>query len=215
MQRYRLGDEWLEESVLGVLADERLNMSWHRALAAPKAKRFLCCIKTNVISRSGEVILPLYSALTRPHLPHCIHFWGPQHKKDSGVGPLMLSTMPPSGCADRAFLNAPFGSGTRSARLFFQMAQSSNPQAPSGKPSALQNPHCGGETWRGTRMMTVHQVDAVLHRVFMGGPMNISRQSCCCDTMQPPEKDECSQQKRLSLHPTTIRDPHHIFRTRA
>ena len=74
MQRYRLGDEWLEESVLGVLADERLNMSWHRALAAPKAKRFLCCIKTNVISRSGEVILSLYSALTRPHLPHCIHF---------------------------------------------------------------------------------------------------------------------------------------------
>ena len=35
----------------------------------------------------------------------------------------MLSTVPPSGCADRAFLNAPFGSGTRSARLFFQMAQ--------------------------------------------------------------------------------------------
>ena len=87
MQCYRLADEWPEdceeERVLGVLADERLNMSPHRALAAPKAKRFLCCIKTNVTSRSGEVILPLYSAVTRPHLPHCIHFWGPQHKKDS------------------------------------------------------------------------------------------------------------------------------------
>ena len=70
MQRYRLGDEWPEdceeERVLGVLADERLNMSPHRALAAPKAKRFLCCIKTNVTSRSGEVILPFCSALTRP-----------------------------------------------------------------------------------------------------------------------------------------------------
>lgn len=154
-------------------------MSPHRALAAPKAKRFLCCIKTNVTSRSGEVILPLYSAVTRPHLPHCIHFWGPQRKKDSGVGPLMLSTMPPGGCADRAFLNAPFGSGTRSARLLFQMAQSSNPQAPSGKPSALQNPHCGGDTWRGTTTVTAHQADAVLHRVFMGGPMNILRQSAC------------------------------------
>ena len=78
MQRYRLGDEWLEdceeERVLGVLADERLNTSWQCALAAPTAKRFLCCIKTNVISRSREVILSLYSALTRPHMPHCIHF---------------------------------------------------------------------------------------------------------------------------------------------
>jgi len=213
MQRYRLGDEWLEESVLGVLADERLNMSWHRALAAPKAKRFLCFIKTNVISRSGEVILPLYSALTRPHLPHCIHFWGPQHKKDSGVGPLMLSTMPPSGCADQAFLNAPFGSGTRSARLLFQMAQ--NPTGTKWKAFSFAKSPLWRRTWRGTTTVTAHQADAVLHRVFMGGPMNISRQSCCCDTMQPPEKDECSQQKRLSLHPTTIRDPHHIFRTRA
>ena len=199
MQRYRLGDEWLEdceeERVLGVLADERLNTSWQCALAAPTAKRFLCCIKTNVTSRSGEVST------------------AQERQRAVAAGPLMLSTMPPGGCADRAFLNAPFGSGTRSARLLFQMAQSSNPQAPSGKPSALQNPHCGGDTWRGTTTVTAHQADAVLHRVFMGGPMNISRQSCCCDTMQPPEKDECSQQKRLSLHPTTTRDPHHIFRT--
>ena len=117
----------------------------------------------------------------------------------------MLSTMPPGGCADWAFLNAPFGSGTRSARLLFQMAQSSNPQAPRGNPSALQNPHCGRDTWRGTTTVTAHQADAVLHRVFMGGPMNILRQCCCCDTMQPPQKVECSQQKRLSLHPRTTR----------
>ena len=57
-------------------------MSPHRALAAPKAKRFLCCIKTNVTSRSGEVILPLYSALMRPHQEYCVQFWSPQHKKD-------------------------------------------------------------------------------------------------------------------------------------
>ena len=69
-EKYRLGGGWTESSPeekdLGVLVDEQLNMTWQCALAAQKANHILGCIKSTVASTSGEVVLPLYSALMRP-----------------------------------------------------------------------------------------------------------------------------------------------------
>ena len=82
----KLGEEALEssrvEKDLGVLVDEKLDMSQQCVLAAQKANCVLGCITKRVSSREREGIVPLCSALVRPHVKHRVQAWSPQHRKD-------------------------------------------------------------------------------------------------------------------------------------
>jgi len=77
----RPGGEQMESSPtkkdLGLLGDEKLDVSHQCALAAQKANRAPGCIPSSVGSREGGV-LPLCPTLMRP--PQ--EFWSPQHRTD-------------------------------------------------------------------------------------------------------------------------------------
>jgi len=78
MHQYMLRADLLDSSSverdLGVLVDDRLTMTQQCALAAKKANGILECMKKSVVSRLRVVLLPLCSALVRPHLEYCVQF---------------------------------------------------------------------------------------------------------------------------------------------
>ena len=86
MHSYKMGDTWHSNTTrkkdLGIVVDHKLNMSQLCDVAAKKANAILICINRIIASKSRKVLVPLYSALVRPHLEYCVQFWAPHFNKD-------------------------------------------------------------------------------------------------------------------------------------
>ena len=84
MHQYMLGADLLENSFTGqtlrLPVDTKLNMGQQHTLVAKAANGVL-----GYCQQVEEVILPLYSALVRPHLECCVQCWALQHKRDRDI----------------------------------------------------------------------------------------------------------------------------------
>ena len=71
-------EDYLKEMDVGMFVNDQVNMGQHCAQAPKKD-----CIRNSVASKRREEIIPLYSALVRPHLDDCVKFWAPHYNKDT------------------------------------------------------------------------------------------------------------------------------------
>ncbi|KAJ7424543.1 hypothetical protein WISP_28222 [Willisornis vidua] len=74
-----------DKNDLGVLVDEKLDMSWQCVLAAQKGSCVLGCIKSGQQGKEGDSAPLLCPGMTPPVLESCIQLRSPQHRKDTDL----------------------------------------------------------------------------------------------------------------------------------
>ena len=73
----------MSEKDLEIVVGHKLNKSQQCDVAAQKTNAILGCINRSIVSKPCKVLVPLYSALVRPHFEYCVQFWTPHFKNDA------------------------------------------------------------------------------------------------------------------------------------
>ena len=60
---------------LGVTMNANVKVSEQCRIAASKGDQVLGMIRRNITYKENSLIVPLYKAIVRPHLQHCIQTW--------------------------------------------------------------------------------------------------------------------------------------------
>lgn len=87
--QYMLWANWLGsrlvEKHLRISVDTKLSVSQQHALAIKNVNSLLRCTRKSTASRSKIVIIPLLSALVRPHLECWVQFCASQYNRDTDM----------------------------------------------------------------------------------------------------------------------------------
>ena len=67
---------------LGVLVDVQLNVRQQCVHVSKKTNGIVVYIRNSAVSKTNEMIVPLYSALVSPQHKYCLQFWAFLYKKD-------------------------------------------------------------------------------------------------------------------------------------
>ena len=59
-----------------------MKLSEQCRIAASNGIQVLGMIRRNITYKEKSLIVPLYKAIVRPHLEHCVHAWNPHLRKD-------------------------------------------------------------------------------------------------------------------------------------